>query len=118
MPILQIYPQDLIYAAKWELKIISYFLKNCLGLTFWSEIVLRLEEFRQSINSAVGQTDADNELLTHIPSKTVSNRIINYFKTNYSIKYLKGRPSILDPTWRPLIYSYSHKLHLLSPYLY
>ena len=76
--------------------------------------MLRLEEFRQSINSAVGQTDADNELLTHIPSKAVANRIINYFKTNYSIKYLKGRPSNLDPAWRPIIYSYSHKVHLLN----
>ena len=107
-------PKDLIYAAKWELKIISYFLKNNLGLIFWAEIVLRLDEFRQAINSAAGQTDHESEMLTHIQNKNISNRIINYFKTNYSIKYLKGIPSILDPTWRPIIYFYTQKIHLIN----
>ena len=72
-------PLDSIYAAHWELKISSFFLKNWLGLTFWSEIIRRIDVFQKSINSAKGQTCADNELLTYIPPKTITNRITNYF---------------------------------------
>ena len=112
---LNLEPKDLIFAARWELKIISNFLKYNLGLEFWAEIILRIDEFRQNINFTANQNEHENDMLTNISDSKQINRIVSYFKNNYSITYLRGIPSILDPTWRPIIYFYPQKIHLLNP---
>ena len=101
-------PKDLIYAAKWELKIISYFLKNNLGLIFWAEIVLRLDEFRQAINSAAGQTDHESEMLTHIQNKIFLTELLTISKPITQSNIL--RESLLSLTQLgDLLYTFIHR---------
>ena len=71
--------KDLIYTAKWKLEIIYNLLKYNQGLIFWAEIFLRLDQFRQNINSAAGQNEHENDLLTNVTDNKQGNRIVSYF---------------------------------------
>ena len=59
-------PKDLLYACKWELKIITNILKN-FGLNFWSEIILNISLFSQVTNSAIKLDNSFTANLSDIP---------------------------------------------------
>ena len=106
-------PTDLLYCSKWELKIISNILNN-FGLSFWSQLILNISLFAETLNLDRNYFMTNISDSTHYANKNFETNIIRNFSRKYSMHYLKNYPSILDPQWRNFIYTYPHKLLLLN----